>query len=80
MEKNNLDFMAIIKECRKGGYRNWSHLLIPFCQNYFEHERPLCYIKSKLLSLYQLDIPIHTLKYVKTKYNKNKSINPESKL
>jgi hypothetical protein len=80
MERNNLDFMAMIKECRKGGYRNWSQLLIPFCQSYFEHERPLRYIQSELLRLYQLDISIHTLKYVRTKYNNTKSIIPESKL
>lgn len=70
MEKINIDRIAMIKDCKEGAYRKWSQLLIPYCINYFDNERSLRYIKSELLRLYQLDISIHTLKYIRTKYNK----------
>lgn len=65
--------MEQIKKMKENRKIGWGKRLIPFCKSYFDKDSPITFIKTELLTLYQLDIAIDTLKYIKTKYKKNLS-------
>lgn len=71
----SMDFGDIeqIKKIRNNGYRGWAIYLIPFCKNYFDAEVSAAFIQQELLELYDFQISIHTLRFIRTKYKKSLS-------
>ena len=75
MTTNDFENIEEIKKLKENCNIGWSKHLIPFCKSYFEGDFPLSFIKKRIVELYELDISIHTLKFIRTKYKK--SLNKE---
>jgi hypothetical protein len=60
-----------IKKMKANRFIGWSEHLIPFCEKYFNAGFSLSHIKVELLSLYQIDVHINTIKKMRYKYRAN---------
>ncbi len=60
-----------IKKIKKNGYRGWASYLIPFCKSYFDANISVAFVQQELIELYDFQISIHTLRFIRTKYRKS---------
>lgn len=71
MKSIDLGDIEQIKKIKKNGYRGWASYLIPFCKSYFDANISVAFIQQELLELYEFQISIHTLRFIRKKYRKS---------
>lgn len=69
----NTEDIEEIKRMQKHRYIGWSKYLLPYCQNYFDKDLSLRFIKNKLIELYEMEVSVDTLESLRNKYKKEKT-------